>query len=92
MKGAAKSTGLDEWIAEVSADSRTGPASAWEKWPPEFLADVTEVLRRNDASAACVSLAAMLQWGARKYGLKITRSQIETALHRKFSRKSWTRP
>lgn len=82
--------GLDEWIAAVS-QGRTGYEPAWKSWPPALLAEIAEVLRRNDAKQARVSMQAMIERAKAVHGVVATRCQMESAVVGHCGRRSWTR-
>jgi hypothetical protein len=81
-----KSDDFDQWLGGAST-TNSGRAQS-DGWPPEAIAEINEVLKRNDAGTANVAMPAMSKRLREKYGAVAS----DTGLFNyavKLGRKGW---
>lgn len=88
MSKVVKVSSFEDFVNSTSG-ARQVPA-AYQAWPKEAIAEVVEVLRRNDAGAANVSAAAMVERLRTAYACSTcSLGTLQTMLIVAMGRRSW---
>lgn len=79
-----------EAFLEANRDGRNGAQqAAWRSWPEAVLAEIREVVRRNDAGTANVSNKAMVGRMVQVHGLKCSHNSLLSFVTQGMGRRSW---